>query len=201
MRRAWLAPTEAGAATGETWLQELRALMPPRPLRRHEALRIAEWQAGRLREQLDLQDPALPTSSLLDLPFITAVIHRPRLPQSALLTKTDRGWVAVLSSDEPLVRRRFSLVHEVKHLLDDAAMSRRIGGLYCTGARDPNVLAEEVCDYFAACLLMPKLLLRRDWCDGRQKVADLAARYEVSTRAMERRLAQIGLHTSASRHP
>jgi Zn-dependent peptidase ImmA (M78 family) len=53
--------------------------------------------------------------------------------------------------------------------------------------------AERVAEHFAACLLMPRMWLKRDWGRGLQDVTALARRYKVSTTAMRIRLEQIGL--------
>ncbi len=48
-------------------------------------------------------------------------------------------------------------------------------------------------DYFAACLLMPKRLVKRRYCQGQQRVSELAAEFGVSSIAMHYRLQQLGL--------
>jgi len=182
------------AITGETQLRELRSAMPRRQLWLDEGLRIAERQAGLLRWQLDAAEtPALPTETLTRLRFVS-VTSRPRLAKSGLVTHTDSGWVIVLNADEAAVRQRFSACHELKHLIDHELSERAERGLY-RGAygESPEQLAERVCDRFAAALLMPKTLLRRDWTSGLQQLAGLARRYQVSKAAMEVRLREIGL--------
>jgi Zn-dependent peptidase ImmA (M78 family) len=183
-----------GHLQGEEQLRELRAAMPRRRLTASEGLRIAERQAALLRWQLGVEGlPALTTELLTDLPFVT-VTYRERLAKSGLATKTARGWVIVLRADEPSVRQRFSLGHEIKHTIDDELLTQFPEGLYCTwGGRSGEGLAERVCDHFAACLLMPKLLLRRDWTSGTQEPARLARRYQVSNTAMDVRLRTLGL--------
>ena len=39
-------------------------------------------------------------------------------------------------------------------------------------------------DYFAACLLMPKRVVKRLWCSGYQDLPSLAARLQVSVPAL-----------------
>jgi Zn-dependent peptidase ImmA (M78 family) len=175
-------------------LRELRATMPRRPLQINEAKRIAERQAALLRWQLSqAAAPAIPTEVLTALSFLT-VEFRDGLVKSALATKTGRGWVIVLRSDEPLVRQRFSLAHEIKHLLDDEPMGDHDGRLYLPSRlHSSQHQAEHVCDHFAACLLMPKILVRRDWTSGIQDPSRLARRYQVSKIALEIRLRELGL--------
>jgi Zn-dependent peptidase ImmA (M78 family) len=170
-------------------LERLRAPTPPRALTSAESLFIAERQAALLLSELGIRSPAVSHLLLAELPFLI-VARRADLPTSGMTTRTDSGWVVVLRSSEPQVRQRFSLAHELKHVLDDPFISR----LYSTMAPARAAeRAERVCDYFAACLLMPKRWLTRDWYDGRQNIASLAARYQVSRQAMEVRLTQLGL--------
>lgn len=175
-------------------LRELRAAMPRRQLLIGEAKRIAERQAALLRWQLDQSDtPALPTASLAGLPFLT-VWFREGIGKSGLATKTVHGWMIVLRGDEPQVRQRFSLAHEIKHVLDDELMAEHGGRLYNAGtAHSGGEETERICDHFAACLLMPKISLRRDWANRIQDPLRLARRYQVSKAAMEIRLRVIGL--------
>ncbi|MDP9388685.1 MAG: ImmA/IrrE family metallo-endopeptidase [Actinomycetota bacterium] len=90
-------------------------------------------------------------------------------------------WVIALNSSEASTRQRFSLAHEFKHVLDNPF----IGFLYPKQqAWTPADRAERVCDYFAACLLMPKVWVRRAWTDGVQDLRGLSRRFNVSQSAM-----------------
>lgn len=170
-------------------LARLRAMMPRRPLGVREAESIAERQAGRLRAELGVLGPQLKESDLATLPWL-AITRRDIFPTSGLAMKTDYGWVIVLSGSEAKVRQRFSLAHEIKHCLDDPF----IDGLYPPiGGYGSDERTERICDRFAAALLMPRVLLRADWADRLQDIAQLARRYDVSRAAMQIRLTQLGL--------
>ena len=127
---------------------------------------------------------------MTDLPFL-AVTHRPGFPTSGMATQTETGWVIVLRAEEAKVRQRFSLVHEFKHILDDPF----IEWLYPTkNGYSPEDRAERICDYFAACVLMPRMWVKRDFAGGGiQDIARLARRYRVSQVAMAVRLAELRL--------
>lgn len=173
-------------------IARLRALVPRRPLGIREAEGVAERQANRLRAELEILGPALTEDDLTTLPWLT-VTRRENFPTSGMATKTDYGWVIVLNSSEATVRQRFSLAHEIKHVLDDGLIDLG-GGLYSgTGGYGTEERTERVCDRFAGALLMPKVLLRADWADGLQDIAKLARRYHVSRAAMTIRLSQLGL--------
>jgi len=174
-------------------LARLRAMVPKRALGWSEAEQLAERQANRLRAQLDVLGPLLREEDIANLPWLT-ISRRERLPTSGVATKTDFGWLIVLKGDEPMVRQRFSLAHELKHVLDDELVDRSPDGLYPSiGGYSPHERAERVCDRFAAALLMPKAILRADWADSIQDIATLARRYDVSRAAMRVRLSQLGL--------
>jgi Zn-dependent peptidase ImmA (M78 family) len=82
------------------------------------------------------------------------------------------------------------LAHEIKHCLDDPFIDELYPPIDGHGSDERT---ERVCDRFAAALLMPRVLLRADWADGLQDVAQLAQRYDVSRAAMQIRLTQLGL--------
>lgn len=171
-------------------LERLRGLVPRRGLSPAEAKLIAERQAAVLLRHAGIESPAVDESLVTDLPFLT-VTHRPGFPTSGMATQTDTGWVIVLRAEEAKVRQRFSLVHEFKHILDDPF----IEWLYPTkNGYSPEDRAERICDYFAACVLMPRMWVKRDFAGGGiQDIARLARRYRVSQVAMAVRLAELRL--------
>jgi uncharacterized protein DUF955 len=170
-------------------IDQLRAVVPMRGLSPAEARRIAELQAAKLLAAVGATAPPVPETVIADLPRVR-VSRRANWPTSGLATTTKAGWVIVVRAEEAGVRQRFSVAHEFKHVLDDPF----IEWLYPTiRAQSPEDRAEETCNYFAACLLMPKTWVKRDWAGGTQDADDLARRYHVSRRSMTWRLEQIGL--------
>jgi Zn-dependent peptidase ImmA (M78 family) len=171
-------------------LERLRAIVPRRGLSPAEARYIAERQAATLLAHAGLERPAVPESIVTDLPFVR-VARRPGFPTSGMATQTDTGWVIVLRAEEAKVRQRFSLIHEFKHVLDDPF----IEWLYPTkNGYSPEDRAEHICDHFAACLLMPRTWIKRDWAGGGiQGIDRLARRYNVSRVAMAVRLSELRL--------
>jgi len=57
--------------------------------------------------------------------------------------------------------------------------------------------AEAVCDYFAACLLMPRRWLVRERQTGGPDTGRLARRFDVSHTAMQVRLSAIGFERTS----
>jgi len=170
-------------------LSALRALMPRRALPWSEAHSIAERQATLLLRLLYIDEPPVPQFVVSSLPGVV-VERRKRWPTSGMAVEGPHHWRIVLRADEPLKRQRFSLAHEFKHILDDPLIDRLSTHL---PAGQRHERAERLCNYFAACLLMPRAWVKRDWCEGRQSTRDLARRYYVSYEAMTTRLSELGL--------
>jgi hypothetical protein len=187
--------TQPKTCTTTPLLERLRSIVPRRGLSPAEARYITERQAAALLAHTGIERPDVPESIVTDLPFL-AVTRRAGFPTSGMATQTRTGWVIVLRAEEAKVRQRFSLIHEFKHVLDDPF----IEWLYPTrNGYSPEDRAERICDYFAACVLMPKLWIKRDWGNGIQDLDTLARRYNVSRVAMGVRLAELRLIGPAPR--
>ncbi len=76
------------------------------------------------------------------------------LPASGASQWASQRWLVLLNASEPRERQRFSLAHEFKHIID-----HRFADLIY--AKFPDLdrarIIEQLCDYFAACLLMSEL--------------------------------------------
>ncbi len=176
-------------------IRDLRALMPPRRLSYADATTIAERQANGLRELLGLADtPELPLGTIEALPRIE-VRRRYDLPVSGLTHWHNGRWLILLNGDEPETRQRFSLAHELKHVIDH---SSRDYTCWDDRMQTANQKGERLADYFAACLLMPKRHVKSLWGKYRN-VQVLADRFSVSSAAMSVRLSQLGLLDSRQR--
>jgi hypothetical protein len=168
---------------------ELHDLMPSRPVSLIEAQVVAERQATRLLALWCLEEPPVPQFVISHLPgvFVKREAH---MPVAGMSFPAPGHWRIVINRDEPTQRQRFTLAHEFKHFLDDPVIHRVHAHV---PDRQRTDRAEDLCDYFAACLLMPRSWVKRDWSDGCQHVGELAWRYRVSLEAMSRRLDDLGL--------
>ena len=180
--------------TERSVLASLRALVPRRPLTPSETLRIAELQANRLLEHFAITAAAVPEEIVSELPRIRVV--REALPVSGSAHWANGYWLITLNIDEPASRQRFSLVHEFKHVLDHTTKQFLYRDRPFQTAHEQ---AERVADYFAACLLMPKRVVKGLWCQGHQNIIELAAKLQVSPAALRYRLDQLGLTDRAPR--
>lgn len=170
-------------------LAHLRALMPPRTLEPQEALSIAERQAFRLLGVLDQHQPAVNVATIADLPRIEVRVE-PRLPVSGFSQWSRGRWLIGINQDDAPVRRRFTLAHEFKHVLDHPFIDR---AYVDRRGRPSDKRAEAICDYFAACLLMPRPWVKQAWVGGIQDQRALAQLFGVSEAAMALRLRQLGI--------
>lgn len=178
-------------------LHQLRQLMPQRAVSDLEARGIAERQAMRLLRLSGITEPHVPGSIIAELPRIKVEV-RSGLPASGA-THWDAAakvWHIRLRSQDAAVRQRFSLAHELKHVIDHPVIDRAYPTI---GRRHSRVRAEAVCDYFAACLLMPRPWVKAAWTSGVQEIESLAELFGVSTQAMTYRLVDLGLLPS-TRH-
>lgn len=182
-------------------IRQLRSLMPTRPLEEHEAHGVAERQAIKLLELLGQHEPSVNVGLIAELPRVEVKVQ-PNLHVGGIsgFSQWSRGrWLIVVNRDDSPTRRRFTLSHEFKHVLDHPFVSVIYSELGSTEAeRDRQI--EQICDYFAGCLLMPRNWIKRAWANGVQDQATLAAMFDVSEMAMAVRLRQIGLTEPRTRH-
>jgi hypothetical protein len=171
-------------------LSSIRELMPRRPVTRAEGYRVAELQATRLLQLSGVIEPPVPEAVVAGLNRVYVERLSP-VPVSGSTHWARGRWIIVLNENEPLVRQRYTLAHEAKHVLDHPF----IGDLYPAQlAVTSTERAEQVADFFAAALLMPRVWVKRVWCDeGVQNLRQICRRFRVSQLAMQIRLLQLGL--------
>jgi predicted transcriptional regulator len=171
-------------------ISRLRDLMPQRSLTFTEAQRLAELQAATLLRMVGVSGGRVSEQLIAELPRLD-VQYRPGLIGSGLTTWERGAWRIGINADEPAVRQRFTLAHELKHVLDASHEDAVYRHLSAGQARERHI--EAICDHFAACLLMPRPWVKRLWGDGTQELSLLAAYFDVSQQAMLIRLQHLGL--------
>jgi len=184
-------PTSRGASAQErSVFAVLRGLVPRRLLTGQEAELVAELQANRLLELAGLPQAPIPNELITELPRVSVRLD-PDLPVSGSAQWINGRWLLSINSAEPWRRQRFSLAHELKHVLDHPLVDVIYAG--------PEA-AEQMADQFAGCLLMPRRILKRAWGQGTQSLSDLADLFGVSERAVAVRLEHLGLRAPLVRH-
>lgn len=173
-----------------TVLSRLRDLSPPRRLAPYESRRIAEQQASRLLSLMRVTEPPVPEQIIEYLPRVRVDFVDANALSGA--ARWSRGkWLIIINRKETWGRQRFSLAHEFKHVIDGPFADT----LYRSA--DPatrTALAERAADTFAACLLMPRTLMKRAYYDhGVREPRELARRFQVSIAAMRIRVEQLQL--------
>lgn len=179
----------AGDAVSRGVIATLRDIVPIRPLTRIEALGVAERQALRLLELTGVTAPPVPERVASELPRVQ-VLHSARIGHSGASAWEQGRWRIVLNANDSRLRQRFSLFHELKHVVDHP-FARQLYGAIDEHERDEWI--ELVCDYFAGCVLMPRPWLKSAWAGGNQRLSTLARQFDVSQAAMHTRLHQTGL--------
>lgn len=169
-------------------LRRLRELSPVRPLTFAESSVVAERQANALLDWFGVETAPTPFDLLDGLHRFKVVLEE--LPTSGSSHWTDAQWLIALNRGDHPNRQRFSLFHELKHVIDHHGR----GYLYpperwMTASRK----AERCADVFAACVLMPKRLVKSHFFAHSQDPGVLAEHFEVSAEAMRVRLTDLGL--------
>lgn len=103
--------------------------------------------------------------------------------------ETPSGFVIFVDQDEPAVRQRFTAAHELGHfILHKSFIGDRVEDNYLLRSDGMSNTQEVEANKFAADLLMPMELIRKEMEAGNTSVSQLAGRFQVSLTAMSIRL-------------
>lgn len=177
-------------------LAHLRRLAPNRALTMGESLVIAQRQALMLRELLGTETPAMPLGWVSELPHLRLEVvpaHTLDDGTSGLTTRRDGCYLVRINKNRPRVHRRWTLAHELKHVIDYPYARLWHAGLDFGDPESQPWRIERICDHFAANLLAPTMLVKRAWMRGLQNPRTLSQIFEVSAEAMRIRLETLGL--------
>jgi len=179
--------------TTRSVLAQLRDLVPPRPLTTSESRQVLERQATRLLRLVAVAGPPVPIEQVIgELPRLEIKRHSD-LPSSGRTQWAGNRWVILVAEDEAKVRQRYSMAHELAHVVYHPLARLSLPDQRETTADER---LESACEYFAACVLMPRLWMKRAYFDERiQDVPSLARLFGVSWLAMRVRLEQLGFVT------
>lgn len=166
-------------------IEKLRALVPEWRTSMRDAKRLAETQAWVLLAEAGIDQPPVPADIVALFPEVE-VAHRADLAHSGKASWNGHGWLIELCADETPERRRMTLFHELKHVIDDPLDET----IYQGDAKR----REKVADYFAAQVLIPKPWLKYDLTHRQTDLDQLAHRYRVSKAAMKAQLQAISVN-------
>lgn len=182
------------ANSNQTVLDQVRALTPDHPLTLGEAYYLAEQQATRLLRLLDITGPHVSYDRLLELPNITVKPEpKYRMRHAGLSRYEDGTWLILVDKNDVHGRRRFTLGHEFKHVIDDPMERTLYAELGYGDPHEQERQIETLCQYFAACFLMPREWVTAAWLNGIRDVYNLASLFQVSASAMHIRLKYLGM--------
>ncbi|TWP34336.1 ImmA/IrrE family metallo-endopeptidase [Leekyejoonella antrihumi] len=166
-------------------LTSLRELTPRCQLDFEDTKAVAERQAARLLERLGIAGAHAPDVAEADIAGLPRLrIVREHLSVSGLSYWNGREWIIAVNERQGLERQRFTICHELKHIVDHPDANR----LYRADWQ-----AERAADYFAGCLLAPKPALKHMFCNVTQDRAALASHFGISQQALQVRLEQTRL--------
>lgn len=177
-------------------LKTLRSVVPLRETTFDEALQVAELQASKLHELVNSPN-GVQEFHLDHLPRVR-VVRESGLGVSGMSHWNGSAWIITLNADDSLVRQRFTMLHEFKHIIDHGYANSLYSGQH---AKTPAEQAEAAADYFAGCALVPKRYLKSMWGGGMQSAKQLAAYFGVSEHAIRVRLSQTGLDARRDPEP
>ncbi len=163
-------------------LVSLRTLRPPRLLSTREERQLAERQATKLLRLMHADLPPYGLDLLDSVPRLR-IAYETGMPVSGSTHWTGSTWVILINADEPITRQRFTVFHEFHHVVCQPFRHLML---------DESV-TERAADQFAACVLMPRRVLRRCWRLKIRHPGALADLYEVSEKTMRVRLRRLGL--------
>jgi Zn-dependent peptidase ImmA (M78 family) len=170
---------------------QLRDLVPPRPLTPSELRQVIERQATRLLALCEIQGPPVPiTDIIFQLPGVEMQRRTP-LPMSGLTEWVGDRWLITIAADEAAQRQRATLAHELAHVIWHPLIET---SLPPTDRQTTEQRLERACDYFAASLLMPRVWMKRAYCEeGIQTIGELSRLFGTSYTSILRRLEELGL--------
>lgn len=165
---------------------------------------LARKKAAELINSLGITKPPVPVEALAEK--IGAVLrYEPFAGQvSGLIHRTDKEVVIGVNSLHAKTRRRFTIAHELGHLVLHKAETLHVDEHFPIAFRNETSSrasspTEIEANQFAAELLMPSELLLRDVrnlppeTEPDHAVSELARRYQVSEQAMAIRLSALGV--------
>lgn len=156
-------------------------------------------------KQCQMNIPAFRIDDLLKQ-LSVRLVEAPELSESILgfsFVKDNEKFIGVKSTDTHMGRRRFTIAHELGHLMlhQNSMLNYGHGEVYFrhTYGHQKHDPKEYEANYFAACLLMPEDLVQ-NYVNSMypqfglmgDDIDTLAAKFQVSSSAMTIRLSELG---------
>jgi len=136
--------------------------------------------AKKLLEKVGINNPPVKLSPIIrNLELIATPFNKETFKNKGISAFVDlENYILAYNNSDPTVRKRFSVAHEIGHLLLGHAGQRDIFNLE---SRDP---CEVEANIFAAELLIPYDWIKKDLASPQANIKNLASKYWVSEVAM-----------------
>lgn len=171
--------------------------------------RRGEQAAAKLLAELRIAEPPVPVTDMAERLGATVIEESLESDVSGILYREDNGpSIIAVNARHALVRRRFSVAHEIGHLRLHAGRPVIVdhlvrGRVDMRDQRSSLATSQEEIEAngFAAALLMPPEWISADienslGATASRTVESLALRYDVSSQAMELRLINLGYRSA-----
>ncbi len=158
-----------------------------------EAKTDVEKAAVKLRKDWNLGDNPIPNIvEMLELKGIKVILldDNDALDGLAVFTSTGIPIVVVNKKDKPIERLRFTIIHELAHLLLDLSV-----------VSENHKQEEEWCHFFSSCFLIPTNMLQTMMGGGKRsyiyinELIKIKEYFGISIRAIVHRLRELGIIT------
>lgn len=148
----------------------------------------ARNMARKLIRQLDITAPPVPVEDVADFVGLKVIPYGfPKEVSGVLVVSDDVMAIGVNKAHVP-VRQRFSIAHEIGHFMlshdDFFFLDFTDSTLENLNREETNKDAEVEANEFAAELLMPTEMVKRDFRPGETNPKEMAAAYGVSEQAL-----------------
>jgi hypothetical protein len=152
--------------------------------------RLIEQTVQRYLKMASVVSPPVPTEVITMFGKKEAIEIRevPLKVCSGATWHTDDGWVIHLNAHETPAEKRFTLFHEVFHILSHREARR----LPWQGRRKKGIFCELLADYFSKCVLMPRQWVAEKWAEL-EDLDRMAEAFGVPRRAMWVKLRSLNL--------
>lgn len=140
-------------------------------------------------DKLNIKTPPIPIEKIAEL-FSLKVVYYSKFPDniSGTIIRQENLNAIGVNSNHPEVRQRFSIAHELGHFLLGHDHAHIVDDTF-----DKPTDKEQEANKFAAEILMPTEMLKKDISENEYDIPSLANKYKVSEQAMSIRLLETGM--------
>lgn len=158
--------------------------------------KLAREKAHNIFSMFKITEPPVNVISISEGLGFRVIPHDFPETMSAIIFIEDKIKAIGVNKNHPMTRQNFSIAHELGHYLsghEDFSYEKKAFIEKNKPYLDPSHRDEEEANEFAAELLMPSFLLKKDVLENKLDIQSLAKKYEVSEQAMTIQLINLKL--------